>query len=310
MALLKLTLHGEVVNKHKYPHTIIWQMLVLGICCYPLHLLAAEDIGPAKETRQIQQTRQIMRINKTPTAAEGEYHNEMGFDFDKAHISDLKTYWDAGDLFYYRVNAYGKFGALVNRLKKFGTVAEQYQLDLNPKITDKIYANLSIAQSKKSQTNFPTTQYRVEGYFSAPYSTEFSLGHGGRIYENFSGEKIYYYTVSAGLYFGNYFAWVRPTHHTPQSLNFYEAGITRYFSDTHNYVRLGINSGKLPDIGDLPPLDALIVAKQEYGINLSGQFLMTKCLYLRWGLGYLKLIYPNSLHRYISDASLGLLWRF
>jgi YaiO family outer membrane protein len=298
------------VNQYKLLRIIKWPMLILGMYGYSAEVIAAETIGPAKETRQIQQTRQIMRIKETQVAADLKYHNEMGFDFDKARISDLNTYWDAGDLFYYHINEYGKFGALVNRLKKFGTIAEQYQLDLNPKITDKIYANLSIAQSKKSQTNFPTTQYRVEGYWAAPYAMEFSLGHGGRMYQNFTGEKIYYYTASAGLYFGNYFVWVRPTHHTPQSLNFYEGGITRYFSDTHHYVRLSINSGKLPDIGDLPPLDALIIAQQEYGANLSGQFGMTTCFYLRWGLGYAKLVYPNNLHRYISDANIGLLWRF
>lgn len=313
--------HGGVVKKHKFLCAIKWCLTLLFAFCYASSVLALEAMGAIQESRQIHQARQIIRSQPSKAAkqlkgtqeaieTEKELHNELGFDFNKAHISDLKTYWDYATLFYYRVNEYGKFGALINRLKKFGTTAEQYQLDVNPKITEQVYLALSIAESKKSQTNFPTTQYRLEGYFAAPNGIELSLGHGGRIYRNFSNQKLYFYTISAGLYFGNYFAWIRPTHHAPQSLMFYEAGLTRYFSDRYNYARVSINSGKLPDIGDLPPIDQLIVARQRPGINLGGQFAMMKCLYLRWGIGYAKVIYPNNLNRYICDAGLGLLWRF
>jgi hypothetical protein len=96
----------------------------------------------------------------------------------------------------------------------------------------------------------------------------------------------------------------------PNSLMFYEAGITRYFEDHYNYISLTAGTGKYPDVGNIIPQDLLVTAKQSIGGNVSGQFGVTECLYLRWGVGYAKIAYPFEINRYTWDGKIGLLWRF
>jgi YaiO family outer membrane protein len=295
-------------------------MLVLGLCCYSSHAVALEVIeGVAKRTavveQKIEEAEELREINDT------EYCNEVVFDFDKAHISDLKTYWTSGTLSYHYVDEYGRFGAAINRLKKFDTTENQYQIDLDPRINDWAYTKISFAEASRSQTNFPSRQYHLEAYFTVPNNLsypilditqglEFSIGHGGKLYKNFGNQKLYTYTVSLGYEFDNCFAWFRPTYNTPNSLKFYEAGMTKYFEDQYNYVSLSVSTGRFPSIGDIIPLDQLVTAKQSIGGNLSGQFGMTECLYLRWGFGYARIVYPYEINRYTYDGKIGLLWRF
>lgn len=299
------------MNKQKFLRVIKYQMLALSICSYCPHALALEVIeGIGKRTVLTQEMVQEKEIEAIEAIKENEYKNELGFDFDKAHISDLKTYWDYGRLFYYHVDEYGKFGAVINRLKRFGTTENQYQVDLNPKIDKNVRLNLSFAVASESQTNFPSREYGLEAYLTIPECLEFSMGHGGRIYKNFNNEKLFSYNISFGYAFDDYFAWIRPTSYTPGALMFYEIGIMRYAADRDNYMKLTVSSGKFSSLGEVIPLDQLAIARQAFGVNLGGQLGMNECLYLRWGIGYAKTIYPNDVNRYTTDANLGLLWRF
>jgi len=143
-----------------------------------------------------------------------------------------------------------------------------------------------------------------------PQGFEFSMGHGGRIYKNAGNEKLFSYTISVGYTFKDYFVWIRPTNYTPGAQMFYEAGIMQYYEDEYNYLKFTVNSGRMPTIGDVIPLDQLFIAREALGVNLSGQTPLIKHLYFRWGIGYARILYPNDLNRYITDGRIGLLWRF
>jgi len=241
-----------------------------------------------------------------PAASKDEPKNEFYFDYNKARVSDLHTWWNTATPAYYRNTDYGKYGAGVNHLQKFGT-SNQYFVDLNPR-AGPLYGQIWFGTAGKSQINYPTAQQVYNLYFTTKEGVELSVGYGTAIYSNFSNEKIRTARAGVGYYFGNYFVFLKESHDIGQSLNFLQLGLTRYFSDKYNFVRVVINGGRLPDIGDVPPLDRLI-KETQVGINANGQFSLTKCLYFRWEIGYTKMMYPF-LRRYITDGTLGLLWRF
>jgi YaiO family outer membrane protein len=300
-----------VVDKHKFLRVLRYQIAILGLflgCSTALALEVIEGIG--KRSALTQEMIQEKEIEAIEAIKEAEPKHELGFDFDKAHISDLKTYWNYGKLFYYHVDEYGKFGAVINQLKKFDHTAEQYLLDLQPKVDDNIYLKLLLAQASESQSNFPSRQYGFEAYLSVPQGFEFSMGHGGRIYKNFNNEKLFSYNLSISYLSDDYFAWFRPTNYTPGALMFYEIGMMKYAGDRDNYLKLTASTGKFPSIGDVVPLNQLFIAKQALGVNVGGQFSVIRHVYLRWGIGYARIMYPNDLNRYITDGNIGLLWRF
>jgi hypothetical protein len=85
----------------------------------------------------------------------------------------------------------------------------------------------------------------------------------------------------------------------------------RHFADKKNtYVTFKVNAGRLPDIADLPPLDKIVVLQQR-GINIDGQYALTKTFFLKGGAGYTRQYYIDSkLLRRIIDGSLGLVYQF
>ena len=238
---------------------------------------------------------------------ENDLKNEFYVDYDKARVSDLHTYWNTITPAYYRNTDYGKYGAGFSNLDKFGT-SNQYFVDLNPRYKQ-MYAQVLLNFSKHEQINFPTVQQVYNLYYTTRNGVELSAGYGTKIYSNFSNQKIRTETISVGYYFKEYFVFARPSYDSGQRLLFGQIGLTRYFSDKYNFVRAILNGGTIPDIGDVPPLDTLVKAHQ-LGINGNGQFSLTTYFYLRLGVGYTKMMYPNFLRRYVTNGTLGFLWRF
>jgi YaiO family outer membrane protein len=238
-----------------------------------------------------------------------EPHNEVGFDVNEAHVSDLSAYWNYSSIHYYRITDNGKFGGHINYAQRYGTTAEQYQLEAYPKISKNIFATLNFNYANSTQILFPSLQYFMEGYIDVAHGFEFSLGQGGKKFIRFSNQTMFNYTGTVGKYLGDYFIWLRPTYYTPKNTQFYELGLRKYFSDTDNYFSIILGGGKLPDIGDVPPLDKMITISQR-GLGIGGQFAATKTILLRYGVGYTKQEFPGGLIREIGDVSGGLIWRF
>lgn len=238
---------------------------------------------------------------------QAEPHNELGFDVDEAYVSDLTSYWNYSSVHYYRLMDAGKFGGHFNYAHRYGTTGKQFQLEAYPKITNNVYATLSFKYANTTQILFPNLQYTIEGYVDTTNGFEFSLGQSGEKFIRFNNQKIFDYTGTVGKYIGNSFVWFRPHHYTPKNTEFYEVGIRKYFSDADNYISFIIGAGKLPDIGDLPPLDQMIVINQK-GIGFNGQFSLTKTVFLKYGAGYIKQRFP-SLNREDTDVSIGMIWR-
>lgn len=242
--------------------------------------------------------------------AEQNLKNEIGFTWDESYISDLKAWWTYSSAYYYHDFDKGRAGARVNHGVKFGGSGEQYQLEIYPRITDFAYLSLTGATAGNNQIIYPSKQYTAEAYFNIA-NEEFSLGQYGNFYSMFEGQKFYTYTGSAGIYFGEYFAWARVNLYTFEHANFYLFGVRRYFSDTDKdrNVALIVNVGSMPDIGDVPPFGKLIKMSQM-GIALFGSALLFNSVYLKWLVGYAHMLYPHHHIRNETDFMLGLAWKF
>lgn len=251
----------------------------------------------ANKLRKIIETKQL-----------AEPHNELGFDVDEAHASHLGANWNYTSVHYYRLTNAGKFGGHINYAQRYRTTGEQYQLEAYPKLSENVFATLTAAYANTTQILYPNFQYMLEGYIDVTNGFEFSLGQGGSKFLKFSNQKIFNYTGTIGKYIGNYFIWFRPHYYTPKSTEFYELGFRKYFSDADNYISFIVGTGRLPDIGDLPPLDQMIIIKQK-GIGMNGQFTLTKTVFLKYGVGYVRQSFPSGLTREITDGSIGMVWK-
>lgn len=241
-----------------------------------------------------------------------EPKNEIGFDQDEAYVSDLKHYWTYSSLHYYRLSGDGKWGGRINYSARYGTHAEQYQLEAYPRLTTNLNGAFTLAYSNTSQRLFPTIAYTLEGYYSYHPNFEFSLGQYGQRFVRFSNRQIFTYTGSVGYYYGQYFIWFRPSVYTPTSTEGNEIGITRYFENSANvanFITLRVSSGLLPDIGNLPPLDNIIKVHQDT-IGVSGQYAVTKTVFLKGRLSYYHQNYPNNLLREITDGDVGVVVQY
>lgn len=239
---------------------------------------------------------------------QAEPHNELGFDINEAYVSDLAAHWNYTSVHYYRLADAGKFGGHINYARRYGNTGVQYMLEAYPKLSKNIFATLTVGYANTNQILYPNLQYMIEGYIDTANGFEFSLGQGGQKFIRFDNQKIFNYTGTIGKYVGNSFVWFRPHYFTPKSTGFYELGFRKYFSDADNYLSFIVGAGRLPDIGDLPPLDQMIIITQK-GIGMNGQVSMTKTVFLKYGIGYVKQSFPTGLTREITDGSVGVVWR-
>ena len=235
--------------------------------------------------------------------------NEVGVDGALSYVSDLASYWSYSSLHYYRLTDRGTFGGRINSARRFSTTAVQYQAEAYPVFSNGVYAAFNLAYANTSQTLFASYQYRAEGYFPLPYNYEYSLGQGGQFFPRFSDKRIYLFTGSIGKYIGDYFVWARPYYYTPQSNFLYEVGLRRTFVDPNQFVSVRLNTGHLPDIGDLPPLDNIITVSQT-AIAVGGQLPLRNNFFVKADVSYAHQKYPADLVRNITTLYLSVFVRF
>lgn len=235
-----------------------------------------------------------------------QVHNKLGFSQNEVFVSDLDRPWSFSSLSYYRLTDYGTFGARFNYANRFGIDGIQYQIEAYPKFFQVAHADLMFAFSDSSERVFPKYQYRVEPYFSLSKNIEFSLG---QYYSNSFNKSIYTYTGSVAYHFNNYNIWLRPSRFEPKPANFIEVGLSRYFTDENTYLSVKAGAGKMPDIGDLPPLDEIITLK-TYLINVTGQMALNKSLFLRGWVGYTKQEFDTGNLRELFDVAGEIIWRY
>lgn len=139
-----------------------------------------------------------------------------------------------------------------NYANRFGNNGQQLELDSYPAIYKGVYVYMSAVVSNKR--NFPFSRISIEPYFKLPKSFEASLGIR---YMNFDdtrlfaldSNKIFIYTGTIGVYFGNYWLSGRPYFTKGIDAWSTSASITirRYFSNEDSYLPISAGTGRSPD---------------------------------------------------------------
>lgn len=236
--------------------------------------------------------------------------NEIGFDQDEAYISDLDAYWSFSSLHYYRLTRYGTYGGRVNYANRYNDNGEQYLVEAFPKFSSFFSANLSFGYANNQQFLYPNLSYRIEPYFDFNNGVEISVGQVWQKYIVFSNQKIIANTGTIGKYFKSNFIWYRVSSFSPISQTFNELSLRHFATKKNTYYTIKVNSGRLPDIGDLPPFDQILTLRQT-GVNADGQYAITKSFFLKGEAGFTRQYYIQSRHlRCITDAALGFVYQF
>ena len=233
--------------------------------------------------------------------------NEIGYDQDEAYVSDLHSTWTSANVHYFRYTKAGNFGGRVNYAHRFGTNAEQYQVEAYPILfRDVSYLSLIGAYANSTQTLFPQIQYSIEDYINFKHGIEGSFGERMIHFQNV---KIFTYTGSLGKYLGNYFIWFRPYIFVPYSQQSYELGIRRYFSTRFSYISLKVGAGSYPDIGQIQPVSQVVIFHVK-AISADAQLPISKRFYIRMGLGLARQTFLTNRLRIIRNANFGVMMQF
>lgn len=237
-------------------------------------------------------------------------HNDVGFNQEEDWVSS-NGYWNFSSVFYHRLTEYGVYGARINYARRNGSTGVQYQLEAYPKFWRSIVpylttVDLLFAYADDSQVLYPTFAYSVEPYFNLPQGVQVSLG--ARVIKTQS-QNIYFYTGTLGKYFGDYFAWFRPTVSTPKSHVYYEFNLRRFFSDANNYAGIKVGFGGYPDLADIAPLDQIIVL-DAYAIAFDGQYALQHDLFINGAVSYTHQQFKNGNVRELTAVNVGMTYRF
>jgi YaiO family outer membrane protein len=140
-----------------------------------------------------------------------------------------------------------------NRLNKNGI---QYDLDLYPKFSKRLYAYLNYGYSRASI--YPRQKVGGDLYANLPGAIEVS---GGMRYINFETRNITVVTNSLGYYRGNYYFSLR-SYITPQSNNLTRVSgnllVRKYLKDAESFIGVNAGLGYSPELRQLRDGDELL----------------------------------------------------
>lgn len=243
------------------------------------------------------------------------FHNSFGFAnafeiFDIAYEPMLYT-----SLEYQRETKVGKIMPRLNYANRFETQGLQYEVDLYPKFSEKMYGYLNYGISKSPI--FPNTKVGAELFVNWPTNMELSLGMR---YLDFDNVNAHIITGSAALYLGNHYFMIRP--YFLPNING-GAGLSgnllvrRYFKDRSNYLGVNIGMGYSPELRQLQDGDVLLAETVLYiesqQAMLEYQFSGKKNPNLyraNLGLGRQELIFESGRFFWVVSAGLTYQVRF
>lgn len=175
---------------------------------------------------------------------------------------------------YTRKTMAGSIIPTINYANRFQTHGIQYEVDFYPKFSETFYAYMNYGFSNSSI--FPNHRVGGDLYANLPKSIEASVGMR---YLNFDSADAIIYTMSLGLYRGNYYFSLRP-YITPQETG--GAGISgsllarKYLKSGDNYIGAMVSMGYSPELQQLRDGETLLAETLLYiesqRIRLEYQF--------------------------------------
>jgi YaiO family outer membrane protein len=213
------------------------------------------------------------------------------------------TPWQEGSLSMSRQTRFGSVVGRFNYANRFETSGRQVEVEAYPGLVRGFYAYVNYGYSGGAV--FPRHRVGAEVFSNPGKGFEFS---GGFRYLRFSSD-VWIYTGSAGKYFGNYFASLRP-YITPGVTGTSVSGsfmLRRYFRDSDSYVGFSTGAGSAPDDAldrsDLERLDS-------FKFGGFGSLPVREGLYFSFSAGWSSEQLPQELKRNRLTLSTGVTKRF
>ncbi|MBT8280533.1 MAG: YaiO family outer membrane beta-barrel protein [Muriicola sp.] len=140
---------------------------------------------------------------------------------------------------------YGKIIPRINYSNRFQIDGTQYEIDLYPQFSKKVYAYLNYGYSRSEI--YP--EHRVGGdlYVNLPKGFETSLGAR---FLSFTDSDVAIFTGSAGFYKGNYYLSLRPYVTPRKNSTMGISGVLtarKYLKDANNYIGINAGMGFMPE---------------------------------------------------------------
>ena len=199
--------------------------------------------------------------------------NKIGMSYDYDHFSSTFAPWTGISAFYSRKTKYlGRVIGRVNYANRFNQPGVQYEADMYPKLTKRIYSYFNTGFSKADI--FPSFRFGFSLYSSFPNSFE---GEIGMRYLKFS-TSTFIYTGSVSKYVGSFWFSLRPTV-IPNTLGLSKSVslLTRYYlpGSSDNFLTLILSTGVAPDQfnKDLTLSKTPNVGSKAIGLNFQHEFL-------------------------------------
>ena len=230
--------------------------------------------------------------------------NKIGMSYDYDRFSSTFTPWTGISAFYSRKTKYlGSVIGRINYANRFNTPGVQYEADMYPKLTKKIYSYFNVGFSKADI--FPRFRFGFSLYSSFPHSFE---GEIGVRYLKFNS-STYIYTGSISKYISNFWFSLRPTL-IPDTLGFSKSVslITRYYlkGSSDNYLNLTLSTGLSPDQYNKDSTLAKTPNVGSKAIKMGFQHLFYKRFIYSAGVIFRKDEYRKGLYRNNFNFSTGL----
>jgi YaiO family outer membrane protein len=172
--------------------------------------------------------------------------NRVGVFYNYDIFSITYTPWNFVSMYLARKTKYGSILGSVNYANRFNRSGLQYEMDLYPKITKKMYAYLNAGFSPDSI--FPRLRLGSSLYHKLPFKSEIELGIRYLDYPDIN-QSIVIYTGSLSKYVNRFWFSVRPFI-TPKpngtSYIYYVSFRYFYVKSMNSYVTATFSSGRNP----------------------------------------------------------------
>jgi YaiO family outer membrane protein len=209
---------------------------------------------------------------------EGSRLYRFNVDYGYESLSSIAP-WHSGSASLSRESGFGTVVGRFNYAKRFDNNGYQVEVDAYPGLREGLYTYLNYGYSDTAL--FPKHRVGLELFSNAGKGFELSAGFR---YLHFA-DDVWIYTGTAGKYFGNYFASVRPfvtPGRTGTSLSSTWM-LRRYFSGSDSYLGLSVGGGSAPD-------DALSTVDLErlnsFRIAATGSLPVRRGVYLKFNVGW------------------------
>lgn len=234
------------------------------------------------------------------------YKNFMQVETYPAFASDRQHPWFYNDYTYGRITDHGSFYASVNQAMRNNITGYQYVASGYPKVNDYLYFFAEYGYSDSSL--YPQDKATLRANVVLPEGVE--IGPGAQYYL-IQRQELWSYTVWLSKTFGNNWFAVKPLFFkraNQDAVLYMVLNYRYYFDDPNRFIALAFGTGKAPDLLDLNASGLIIVDQTDYFV--SYHFAVKDNVFLYFGGGYVRQLYPTGLLRKIPTMLYGLNFYF